>query len=196
MADRSPPADISSKAIDQLPVQAEVKDALKDIQAEVADAYREGFVEMVQAIRQQASVLERIQTTLAIMVKHLDPKLEGQLPAAVRVAADGESPDLASAMVIADPVGAGFTMSQADIAKALGINQADASILLRAFKLNKDVECAVVVRPGGDQKREVVNYHRRTLDRFRDLAAKPPSGLDPSQRGALKRVGAKLGVSA
>jgi hypothetical protein len=194
MADRDP-VDISSKAIDQLPVGPEVRDVLKGIQAEVATAYQEGFVEMVQAIRQQASVLDRIQTTLGILVKHLDPKLEGQLPAAVRVAASGESPDLASALVVADPIGAGFTMSQADLAKALGISQADASVLLRGFRLNKDEKCAVVVRPGGDQKREVVNYHPSTLDRFRELLSKPPSGLDPSQRSALRRARAKLNIT-
>lgn len=194
MADRDP-VDISSKSIDQLPVLPEVKDALKDIQAEVAIAYREGFVEMVRAIRQQASVLERIQTTLGILVKHLDPRLEGQLPAAVRVARDGESPDLASALVVADPIGAGFTMSQADVAKALGITQADASVLVRAFKLNKDESCAVIVRPGGDKKREVVNYHPRTLDRFRELLVKPPSGLDSNQKSSLKRARTKIGIA-
>jgi hypothetical protein len=195
MADRDP-VDISSKSIDKLPVTDEVKGALKDIQAEVSDAYREGFVEMVQAIRQQASVLERIQTTLGILVKHLDPKLEGQLPAAVRIAGDGEAPDLASAVVVADPIGAGFTMSQSDVAKALGINQADASVLLRAFKLNKDEKCAVVVRPGGDQRREVVNYHPSTLDRFREFVTKPPGGLDAAQKSSLRRVRSKMGISS
>ena len=195
MADRDP-VDISSKSIDQLPVLPEVKDALKDIQAEVAIAYREGFVEMVQAIRQQASVLERIQATLGILVKHLDPKLEGQLPAAMRVAGDGESPDLASAVVVADPIAAGFTMSQADVAKAIGITQADVSVLLRAFQLNKDGACAVIVRPGGDKKREVVNYHPRTLERFRDLLGKPPSGLDANQRSSLRRARTRLGIGS
>lgn len=194
MADRDP-VDVSSKAIDHLPVLPEVKDALKDIQAEVAIAYRQGFVEMVQAIRQQASALERIQTTLGILVKHLAPKLEGQLPAAVRVAGDGEAPDQASALVIADPIGAGFTMNQAEVAKAVGITQADASVLLRAFQMNKDAACAVIVRPGGDKKREVVNYHPRTLDRFRELLAKPPGGIDANQKSSLKRARTKLGIA-
>jgi hypothetical protein len=148
---------------------------------------------MVQAIRQQASVLERIQTTLTILVKHLAPKLEGQLPAAVRVAGHGESPDLATALIIADPVGAGFTMSQAEIAKALGISQADASVLLRAFGLNKDEQCSVVVRPGDNQKRAVVNYHPRTIDRFREMVASPPTTLDANQKAAVRRMRARFG---
>jgi hypothetical protein len=145
--------------------------------------------------RQQASALERIQTTLGILVKHLAPKLEGQLPAAVRVVGDGEAPDLASALVIADPIGAGFTMNQAEVAKAVGITQADASVLLRAFQMNKDGTCAVIVRPGGDKKREVVNYHPRTLDRFREILSKPPGGLDANQKSSLKRARAKLGIN-
>jgi hypothetical protein len=191
MADGKP-VDISSKGIDHLAVAPEVKEVLRDLQSEVAEAYRQGFVAMVQAIRQQASVLDRIQTTLAILVKHLAPKLEGQIPVAMRVAGDGENADVATALVVADPIGAGFTMSGADIAKALGINPADASVLLRAFALNKDSDCSVVVRPGDDRRRSVVNYHPRTLDRFRALAASPPSGLDASQRSALRRARARM----
>jgi hypothetical protein len=182
--------DISSKAIDKLPVSAEVKAALKGIQAEVADAYREGFVEMVQAIRQQASALERIHATLAILVKHLAPNLEGQLPAAIRIAGPGETPDLASAVVVADPIAAGYTLSQSDVAKALGVKQTDLSILLRAFNLPADGQCAVIVRKG--KTGEVVNYHPRTLDRFRKLLASPPGGLNGNQKSALRRVRAKL----
>lgn len=187
--------DVSSKAIDHLAVEPEVKQVLKDLQGELADAYREGFVEMVKAIRQQASVLDRIQNTLAILVKHLAPNLEGQIPAAMRIADEGETPDVASAVVVADPIGAGFTMSQANIAKALGIGQADLSILVRAFKLDKDSNCAVVVRPGDDQRRGIVNYHPRTLERFRGLAAAPPGDLDANQRGALRRVRSRMGLA-
>lgn len=87
-------------------------------------------------------------------------------------------------------------MSQAEIAKALGISQADASVLLRAFALNKDERCSVVVRHGDNQRRGVVNYHPRTIDRFRELAATPPSGLDANQKAALKRVRARLGSNS
>jgi hypothetical protein len=192
MAD-SAPTDIAIKAIDTLAVSDEVKSALKDIQAEVADAYREGFVEMVQAIRQQASALERIHSTLAVLVKHLAPQLEGQLPPAIRIAKDGEAADLASAVVVADPIGAGYTLSQGNVAKALGISTPDASVLLRAFKLPEDGRCAVVVRQGSDKSKLFVNYHPRVLDRFRELAENPPAGLSGSQKSALARVRKKLG---
>jgi hypothetical protein len=194
MAER--PTDISTKPIDKLPVSAEVKSALKDIQAEVADAYRESFVEMVQAIRQQASALERIHATLAVLVKHLAPQLEGQLPAAIRVARPGESPDLASAVVVADPIAAGYTLSQTEVARALGISTPDASVLLRAFKLPDDGECAVTVRKGQALSGKFVNYHPRVIDRFRALVADPPSGLQQDARSALKRAKRRLGEIA
>ncbi len=68
------------------------------------------------------------------------------------------------------------------------------SVLLRAFQLNKDENCSVVVRPGDNQRRAVVNYHPRTIARFRELTATPPAGLDASQKAALKRVRARLGA--
>jgi hypothetical protein len=185
MANQAIP-DISARPIESLNVSPEVRDALKDIQAEVADAYREGFVEMVQAIRQQGSVLDRIHTTLAILVGHLEAKLEGPLPAAIRVASPGENPDLASAVVVADPIGTGYSLSQSDVAKALRISSADVSILFRAFKLQDDGECAVVVRRGRNYN--VTNYHSRVLDRFRALVATPPSGLNRTQKYAVERV--------
>jgi hypothetical protein len=185
MADQAS-SEISAKSIDKLPVSAEVREALRDIQAEVADAYREGFVEMVQAIRQQESVLERIHTTLAILVKHLAPKLEGQLPAAIRIASHGEQPDLASAVVVADPIGSGYSLSQTDAAKALRISPNDASLLFRAFKLQDDGECAVVVRRG--KKYQFVNYHARVIERFRQLVYNPPAGIDRRLTKALDRA--------
>jgi hypothetical protein len=178
--------DISAKSIDKLPVSAEVKAALKDIQAEVADAYREGFVEMIQAMKQQGSVLERIHATLAILIKSIDPKLEGQIPAAIRIAAQGESPDLASAVVVADPIGSGYSLSQTDAARALMISPNDASVLFRAFKLQDDGRCAVVVRRG--KKYQVVNYHARVIERFRELVHNPPAGIDRRLTKALDRA--------
>jgi hypothetical protein len=178
--------DISAKAIDKLSVSPEVKAVLKDIQGEVADAYRDGFVAMVQAIKQQESVLDRIHTTLAILVKHLAPQLEGQIPAAIRIASSGEDPDLASAVVVADPIGSGYSLSQTDVATALGISPNDVSALIRAFKLSEDGTCAVVVRRG--KKHRFVNYHARALERLAELVRTPPSGLDPSLKNVLTRA--------
>jgi hypothetical protein len=177
--------DISATSIDKLPVSEEVRSALKDIQAEVADAYRDGFVEMVQALRQQASILQRINNTLAILVENSAPQLKGKVPAAIRIASAGESPDIASAVVVADPIGSGYYLSQCDAATALRIGTADASVLFRAFKLPDDGDCAVVVRRG---KKELINYHSRVLDRFREMVRSPPVGLNKSQQSALSRV--------
>lgn len=184
--------EIASKAIEKLGLPKEVSEVLAAIQAEIADAYRQGFVEMVQAMKQQASALDRIQTTLNVLVQHLAPSLQGKekLPVAFAVVKEGERADLAKAVVVADPIGAGYTLSQSDLAKAVGISQADASILVRAFDFKADGECAVVVRKG--KSREIVNYHPRAVRRFLELVANPPKDLTQEQVTAIERVRRKL----
>ena len=148
------------------------------------------FFAMVEAMKQQASALARIQTTLNILVQHLDPKFKLGLPVAIKAAGDDEEPDLAKALVVADPIGAGFTLSQAALAAGLGLPQSDVSILVRAFDLDKDGECAVTVRHG--ESRSMVNYHPRAVERFRKCMASPPRTLSQNQRRALERAKARL----
>ena len=105
---------------------------------------------------------------------------------------DGETePDLATAFVVADPIAAGYTLTQAEIAKALTLTEPDVSVLVRAFKLPEDGNCAVIVRKG-KSGRNVVNYHPKAIERFRALVAKPPAGLSTSNRRLVERVRAKL----
>jgi hypothetical protein len=185
--------ELASKAIEKLGLSKEVTEKLGEIQSEIADAYRAAFVEMVQAMKQQASALDRIQTTLNILVQHL-PIFVGPnrpLPTAFAVAAEGERADLAKAVVAADPIGAGYTLSQTDLARALGLAQADVSILVRAFGLPDDGQCAVVVRKGSG--REIVNYHPRAVRRFQELVAHPGKSLPKrDQQKALERVRSRL----
>jgi hypothetical protein len=184
----------TTKAIEQLGLSPTVKKVLTGIQAEVADAYRERFIEMTEIMRQQASALARIQETLHILVEAVAPSLAGQVPAAVRVASEGEKPDIASTLVVADPIGAGYTLSQADLSKALGFSNAtDVSVLVRAFKLDEDGDCAVIVRRGARNK--IVNYHPRAVEKFRELVSAPPDGLTSDQKGSLARVKKKLGAN-
>lgn len=178
--------DLAEPAIEELPISAPIKQKLNQIQAELATAYRESFIEMVGVLRRQASALDRIQETLRIVAEHLDIKLDGEAPVALRVASDGEHPDLASAVVVADPIAAGYTLSQSDLSRALGISSADVSLLARAFELDKQEGCAVVVRQGKKQK--IINYHRRAIDRFRELVDSPPPRLGAEANGALRRV--------
>ncbi len=183
----------AGKAIDGLHLSPPVASALKDIQAEVADAYRDRFIEMMDVLRQQTSTLARIQETLHVLVQAVRPELAGTVPAAVRVARDGEGADLASTLVVADPIGAGYTLSQVDLAKALGLpNATDVSILVRAFKLDENGDCAVIVRRGVRNK--IVNYHPRAVDTLRKWIECPPEGLalTPEQQGAVKRIKKKL----
>lgn len=159
---------------------------LEEMQQEVNAQYRDAFVSMTQTIQQQASALSRIQSTLEVLIRAVAPTLEGALPPAVRISGDDEEADIATAAVVADPIGAGFTMSQSALSAALGVGPAHVSVLTRAFKLDKDPRCAVVVRSG--TKRKLVNYHPRAVDRFRELVRNPPGGLTKEQESALKRV--------
>ncbi|MGH7269159.1 MAG: hypothetical protein ACREJ3_01910 [Polyangiaceae bacterium] len=183
----------AGKSVDDLRLSVPVASVLKDIQAEIAEAYRDRFIEMMDVLRQQTSALDRIQKTIHVLVQAVRPELAGTVPAAVRVARDGESPDLASSIVVADPIGAGYTLSQVDLAKALGLpNATDISVLVRAFKLGDNGECAVTVRRGARNK--IVNYHPRAVDTLRKWIDKPPGNLalTPEQLGAVKRIRKKL----
>ncbi|CAN5216107.1 hypothetical protein BH09MYX1_BH09MYX1_09360 [soil metagenome] len=183
------PVPIASKAVGGLPVSPTVAAILSRIQEEVSASYRDRFIEMLEIMRQQASQLERIQHTLAILVKTIEPKLDGQVPTVLRIAAEGERADLATAVVVADPIGAGYTMSQADVATALGLSGSRVSVLIRAFKLDVS-DCAVTVRRG--TRRTIVNYHPRVLDAFRRLVMKPPEGLRKDVQSAIAKTRAQL----
>lgn len=183
--------ELPGRAIEDLKLTPEVGQKLVDIQAEVATAYRESFMEMVQTMQAQASALARIQETLRILVEQVAPQLTGQIPPAIRVATDGEQPDLASAIVAADPIGQGYSLSQTALAKALGVPPTDVSILCKCFKLATDANCAVVVRAG---RSRLVNYHPRAVTRFQELLRHPPSDLDATGRAALARTRKKLGI--
>lgn len=178
--------DLGAERLEDLDVSEPVRDAIRQVQIELAESYRDSFMAMVKAMNDQASALNRIQETLNILVKAVKPELEGQLPPAVRVAGPDEQVDIATAFVVADPIGAGFTMSQTALAQALGVPQSDVSILSRAFRLHDDERCALVVRRG--RQRDVINYHPRAVARFRELVASPPKGLSKSAGAALKRV--------
>lgn len=184
--------EFASRAIEQLDVPPPIKAILTRIHAELTEAYRSSFLEMLQVIRRQASAIERIQNTLNILVKHAYPNMAG-IPGAVRAVPDDEEPDLATAVVLADPIGAGYTLTQADIAKALALSAPDVSVLVRAFKLPDDGECAVVVRKGGTAN--IVNYHPRAIDRFRQLIAKPPAGLSAHHRRMVDRIRERLVIT-
>lgn len=191
----SKPAELGGSAVDHLKLSPEVTTALKEVQAELAESYRESFLQMVAAINKQASAIDRIQTTLELLVRHFEPTLASQVPAAIRVAGDGEQPDLASALLVADPIGAGYTLGLSSLSQALGLPASDVSVLLKAFKIKEDGSLAVVVRHGGPRNAAMVNYHPRTIERFLELLANPPNGLDANQKATLKRV-LKRGASA
>lgn len=179
-----------SKAVDDLGLSEPVRMAIRDVQEELADAYRDSFVAMVEAMNRQASAIDRIQTTLELLVRNTRPDLAGQIPPVIGIAQAGEEPDLATAVVVADPIAKGYTMSQASLARAVGISQTDVSVLSKEFRLWEDGDCAVVVRKG--KKSRLVNYHPRAIDRLRELVRSPPAGMTEKQRTVITRVQRKL----
>ena len=181
----------SLKAIEELDIPPEVKSTLRQIQAEMMAMYSDQATAMAEAINNQSAILLRIQKTLDILVTHLAVQLpDGKLPVAFQVGQQGEQTDLAKALVVADPIGMGFTLSQSDVAQSLGIAQPDVSILFKAFKLKDDDRCAVTVRQG--KGKSIVNYSRAVIELFLEQVKSPPEGLDPSAVSALRRVKRKL----
>jgi hypothetical protein len=187
--------DLATQAVRGLGLDPAAESALDEIRAELAADYQARFLELTAAVNRQASSLERIQETLRLLVKHVAPTLEGSTPVAVRIAARGENPDIASALVVADPIGMGFTLSQSDVARALRLpNAADLSVLVKRLKLNENGRYAVIVRRG--KSGEFVNYHPDVVDEIRRLVlAGAPKGLDKVTAAAFARVGKKLSAT-
>jgi hypothetical protein len=183
------PLSLAARAIDRLELSTEAKDALRAILADLAAQYQQSFVKMLETQRMQASALDRLQTTLQLLVEKIAPEIKDRIPVPIRLASDGDSRDLTSALVVADPIATGYTMSQANLAEALQLSQADVSVLVRALGIIDDGECAVIVRKG---PKKIANYHPRAIDRFRARVTSPPEDLDATQKSALDRVRRRL----
>ncbi len=185
---------LAAQAIERLDLGEPAKQALRTILAELAAQYQQSFVKMLETQRMQASALERLQTTLQLLVEKIAPEIKDRIPVAIRIADGDEQADIASTVVIADPIATGYTMTQGNLADALGISPADVSILVRAFKLTEDGDCAVTVRKG--PKSSIVNFHPRALVRFRELVAAPPERMTGAEKKSLDRVRRRLITTA
>lgn len=180
------PLSLFSRAIDPLPLPPEIKTTLRAIQADVSLAYQQQFMAMAQTLNRQASAIDRMQATLAMLVEKIDPARSLKIPTPIKVVEDARDADVAVPLILADPMGAGFVMSQADLAAAVGLAQPTVSVLVRAFKLQDDEDCAVVVRRG--RSTNTVNYHPRAAEKFRQYLREPPPDLDRSEQTALSRA--------
>lgn len=189
-SDEPQSASLAAFAIDRLDLGEPAKNALRAILAELATQYQQSFVKMLETQRMQASALERLQTTLQLLVERIAPEIKDRIPIAIRIADSNDQADIASTVIVADPIATGYTMTQANIADALGVSAADVSILVRAFKLVEEGECAVTVRKGPTSS--IVNFHPRALARFRELVAAPPKNLTADQKKSLERVRRRL----
>ncbi len=125
------------------------------------------------ALCEQGRVLAEIQATLARLV----------------VAVNGGSEVRVGAVARLDPIGAGYTLSQRDLAERLALPPSYISSLVRAFGLDEDPRLAVTVRSGS---RRLVNYHPDAVERFRELLFTPPAGLDERAQHTVKQARSKL----
>jgi hypothetical protein len=172
-----------------LKVSQESKDILARIAAEVNAAYRENFDAMMKTLQDLAEGQKRLQASLAILVKAIEPKLAEGLPPAVSIAFRDEAPDVATAVVLANPHAAGYTLTQAELAKQLNTSQADVSVLTRAFGLDADTFFAVRVPHG---RRQTVWYRPEASARFLELLANPPQPVSDIAAATIKRVRQRL----
>lgn len=180
-------ADLASAAGRDLPVSPKTAAVLNSIRAELAEQYRDSFNEMLRVIERQAAAIDRLQNLMEAFIEASDPQILARFNAPpMRVAEDGENPDVTTAVVVPDPVGAGFKLTQAGLARALGLAQPTVSVLTRALGLRDDATCAVVVRHSGGQP--IVNYHPRAVERFIELLRSPPDTLTDSERRARVRA--------
>lgn len=144
------------------------------------------LTEVMAAVREQEAALRQIQVTLDRLLRAL-----GSAAPASEVR---EAPRLAAVTVTtSDPMEAGFTLSQRALADELGIPASYVSTLVRAFKLDEDHRCAMVVRPGA---KRLVNYHHCAVERFRELLRDPPAHLDERARRTVEQVRHRLGEVA
>lgn len=173
----------------ELRVSDEVRDILAKIASETSDAYRESFQAMLQSLQDIAEGQKRLLTTLSVLVKAIEPRLGKELPQAIAIAMPGEQPDLATALVITNPEAAGYVLSQGDLAKRVGLSQPDASILVRAFRLDEDPHYAFKTSLG---KKMVVKYREVAGARLRELIQAPPQPLTDVAQNCLRRVRKKL----
>ncbi len=172
-----------------LKASQESKEILAQIAAEVNAAYRENFESMLHSLQDIAEGQKRLLSTLGVLISAIEPKLGVNLPVAVSIAMPGERPDIASTIVLADPLAAGYALTQGQLAKEVGLSQADVSILARAFRLDADTAYAVRIPQG---KRTTVWYRPLAGARLKELIAAPPELLSPRAEAIVKRCRAKL----
>ncbi len=181
------PRTLVGAALAKTAIPPEVREEIEGIRRDLDAQYREHFITMTEAISRQASALDRIQHTLQLLLEHSAPELKGRIPG-LTVAPEGSVPDLATvpATIGADPIGAGYSLSQQGIADALNCSSSDISVLLKGHPLKTKSEFAVVVRRGKTQ--EVVNYHRRAVDELLRVILRPPSSASKDMLRAIERI--------
>lgn len=130
--------------------------------------------EIMSALNEHRAALDRLQTML-----------EGLSQAAQ--AAQGRGA-LVSGVV--DPAHAGYSLSQRELAMRVGLPPSTVSALVRAFRLDEDAACAMVVRPG---ERRLVNFHERAVARFLELLTSPPDGLDARAQRLVEQARQRRG---
>lgn len=189
------PLSLASHAIDRLDLPDDIKATLRALQAEISLAYQRSHIEMVQTMKLQASAIQRMQATLEMLVSKLDPDASLKIPTPIRIVEDRNDADLSTPLVLADPMAAGYVMTQADLARTLRLSQPTVSVLVRAFRLRDESGCAVIVRRGNNAATETTNYHPRAVEKFMQYVNDPPGWeLKTEEKSALRKARRDLGL--
>ena len=174
-----------SAALAKTTLPQAVRDEIEGIRADLDAEYRDHFIAMTAAIANQATAQARILRTLELLVEATAPHLRGHVPG-LSIAPPGSTPDLAMISLPADPIGAGYSLTQQGIADALQCSSADISILLKHHPLKHKQDLAIVVRRGKTQ--ETVNYHRRAVDELLSVIERPPPTAHRDMVKAIERI--------
>jgi hypothetical protein len=135
-----------------------------------------------------------LQATLQLLIEKIAPELQDRIPVPIRVVEDPANADVAAPLMLADPMGTGYTLTQTRLADAIGLPAPVVSVLVLCLKLNHDEKCAVAVRRG--RGADTYSYHPRAIARLKQLIEFPPaSKFAPAEASALKRARRLLGMS-
>lgn len=185
----SDPVELTAAAIQRLDLPNDVKRLLAQIAERNADANRTALINLTEQLKSMNLRLDRLQSTVSILLDRMAPTLKGnadKLPVAFTVASSPGDADLAKAVVVADPIAQGFTLTQKDLGERLGLDQPTVSVLVRGLGITNDANLCVAVRRGRGQ--EVINYHLNAVDGLKKKIAAPPSSLPRSVLSALRRA--------
>jgi len=181
------PTSLAEKALVDAGMPVEVAAHILAIQQRLDESYRRQASATAEALQRQGAAIERLAILVQAVLERLPPPAEGAPLPVLTVAPEGAEPDLATLPdnVAADPIAAGYRLSQTDVARILRCPQGAISVLVRELGLHDDLRFAVQVRAG---KRPIVNYHMRVIDRLLELIDGDDQAISAEAARELRRI--------